>query len=153
MVTVAHTETQDWPSWEFPIFLPKYFQQKVEPKDIQAGPNQHKTKSHSSAHTPSAEEQCQLWGSPAAARAHSLVRNASENDVVQEGDLLSQLHGRQGLKALGLRTVRLQEMRAGNETHRKQGACQLPTAAWSTKSTLDPSYEENGRKFRNNSRH
>ena len=56
-------------------------------------------------------------GGTVAVGAHSLVGNASENDVVQEGYLLSQLHGRQGLEALGLRTVRLQEMRAGNGTH------------------------------------
>ena len=71
-------------------------------------------KSHSSVHTHGVAAG---WGGTAAVGVHSLVGNASENDVVQEGYLLSQLHGRQGLEALGLRTVRLQEMRAGNGTH------------------------------------
>ena len=53
------------------------------------------------------------WGSLQSWGPHSLVGNASENDVVQEGDLLSQLHGWQGLKALSLRTVCLQERKVG----------------------------------------
>ena len=37
-----------------------------------------------------------------------LIRNTPEHDVVQQGDLLGQLHGRQRLKTLCLRTVCLQ---------------------------------------------
>ena len=87
-------------------------------------------------------------GGAAAAGAHSLVGNASENDVVQEGYLLSQLHGRQGLEALGLRTVRLQEIRAGNDTHLEARCPSAHCSCWSTKSTPDSSSEENGGELR-----
>ena len=91
-----------------------------------------------------------LWGRGAAAAvcAHSLVGNASENDVVQQGYLLSQLHGRQGLEALGLRTVGLQEMRAGNGTHLEARRPSAHRSCWSSKSTPDSSSEEHGRELR-----
>ena len=102
----------------------------------------------------SAWEQCHPSGSrPCCCEVHSLVGNAPENDVVQECDLLGQLHGRQGLKALGLRTVRLQERRAGREIHLEARCPSAPCSSGSTTSILDPSHEANSRTLRNTSRH
>ena len=47
----------------------------------------------------------------------SLVRDAPEDDVVQQGDLLSQLHRRQRLKALCPRTLRLEPTHTHTHTH------------------------------------
>ena len=59
----------------------------------------------------------------------SLIGNAPEHDVVQQGDLLSQLHCRQRLQTLGLRTLCLQ---AHTHTHthaRKHAHAHTQTSA------------------------
>ena len=43
---------------------------------------------------------------------YSLVGNAPEHDVVQQRDLFGQLHRRQRLETLGLRTLRLRKTNA-----------------------------------------
>lgn len=52
---------------------------------------------------------CMGGGQRAAQRMnHSLVGDAPEHNVIQEGDLLGELHGRQGLETLCFRTLCLQ---------------------------------------------
>lgn len=49
----------------------------------------------------------------------SLVGNAPEHDVIQQGDLFSQLHGRERLETLSLRVLRLQISTLGLRTDRR----------------------------------
>lgn len=51
--------------------------------------------------------------------AGSLVGNAPEHDVIQQRDLFSQLHGRERLKTLSLRVLRLQINTLGFRTERR----------------------------------
>lgn len=39
---------------------------------------------------------------------HPLIGNAPEHDVIQQRDLLGQLHGRERLETLGLQALRLE---------------------------------------------
>lgn len=61
---------------------------------------------------------------------HSLIGNTPEHDVVQQCDLFGQLHGRQSLKTLGLRTLRL-EIHEQRSVERRCGAA-VPNSSSAT---------------------